>query len=271
MFKAGSSARGKMRAPAFPAVPEDVRINVIRGAAGVVGIIGQRTPLGRHFGRFVCVDCPRESHVPPYLPFGLNIHQREHLERHPGHQIIFYCFDHCEFEDDRDLPGRPPQPWDLPQPEGEGANVPQVPTVVMQALEVLTAAGYDVTPPESLHEPPPLVVTHAEAEVLKLVRANPGITSRSIAEIRGVTISTITTLLHLLQAGRLVRKERARVQGGIFGWFAVGDRRIGNVPARCKVRWSPRPIATIRPPVAALLAAPRLGSESAPVRAMFRH
>jgi len=40
----------------------------------------------------ICLDCPRSHHLPPFLPFFLPIHVREHLERHPAHAIRWWCW-----------------------------------------------------------------------------------------------------------------------------------------------------------------------------------
>lgn len=216
------------------ATQENTRRHVIRLAAGVVDTIGLRTPEGRHFGRFICADCPRERHVPPYLPFGLDSHRREHLERHPGHQVKFYCFDHCTFEDDGDLLTLP-QPWDIAGKVESCRRRQNLSPQVQVALEVLRRAGYlPPTPPPLLPPPEPLLFTHGEAEVLKLVRAHPGTLTREIAAARGLERSTITAYLVGLHKGRHVRLEIGR-------WYPVGDRAIGKVTAKEKVRWVRRP------------------------------
>ena len=213
---------------------ENTRRLVIRQAAGVVETIGLRTPEGRHFGRFICVDCPRERHVPPYLPFGLDSHKREHLEQHPGHQVKFYCFDHCTFEDDENLLALP-QPWGVADKVESSLRKENLTPQVQVALEVLRRAGYLLPAAPALLPPPaPLLFTHGEGEVLKLVRGHPGVLTREIAARRGLARTTITGLLVGLHRGRHVRLEIGR-------WYPVGDRAIGKVTAKEKVRWVRRP------------------------------
>ena len=69
-----------------------------RRAAGVDGVVGQGAP-GRHFGRWLCLDCPRDQHEPPFLPFRLPIHIREHRERFPRHAFAWWCWDHLMVEE----------------------------------------------------------------------------------------------------------------------------------------------------------------------------
>lgn len=69
-----------------------------RRAAGVADYVGQGAP-GRHFGRWLCLNCPRDWHEPPFLPFRLRIHVREHRQRFPGHAIAWWCWDHLMVED----------------------------------------------------------------------------------------------------------------------------------------------------------------------------
>ncbi len=68
-----------------------------RRAAGVADYVGQGAP-GRHFGRWLCLNCPRDWHEPPFLPFRLRIHVREHRERFPDHAIAWWCWDHLMVE-----------------------------------------------------------------------------------------------------------------------------------------------------------------------------
>ncbi len=71
--------------------------DLYRRAAGVADYIGQGAP-GRHFGRWLCLNCPRDWHEPPFLPFRLPIHIREHRERFPDHAIAWWCWDHLMIE-----------------------------------------------------------------------------------------------------------------------------------------------------------------------------
>lgn len=70
----------------------------LRRAAGVADYVGQGAP-GRHFGRWLCLNCPRDQHEPPFLPFRLPIHIREHRERYPDHGIAWWCWDHLMVEE----------------------------------------------------------------------------------------------------------------------------------------------------------------------------
>lgn len=69
-----------------------------RRAAGVAGVVGNGAP-GRHFGRWLCLDCPRDWHEPPFLPFRLPIHIREHRRRFRRHAIAWWCWDHLMVEE----------------------------------------------------------------------------------------------------------------------------------------------------------------------------
>lgn len=69
-----------------------------RRAAGVAGVVGNGAP-GRHFGRWLCLDCPRDHHEPPFLPFRLPIHIREHRRRFRRHAIAWWCWDHLMVEE----------------------------------------------------------------------------------------------------------------------------------------------------------------------------
>ena len=71
--------------------------DLYRRAAGVADYVGQGAP-GRHFGRWLCLNCPRDWHEPPFLPFRLPIHIREHRERFPDHAIAWWCWDHLMVE-----------------------------------------------------------------------------------------------------------------------------------------------------------------------------
>lgn len=71
---------------------------VYRRAAGVDGYIGQGSP-GRHFGRWLCLNCPNARHEPPLQPFRLPIHIREHRERFPTHVFAWWCWDHICIEE----------------------------------------------------------------------------------------------------------------------------------------------------------------------------
>lgn len=77
---------------------QDYVTRLIRQAAGVAAFVG-RGREGSHLGRWICLDCPRERHTPPYLPLALPLHRREHLERHPGHEVRFWCWDCMELEE----------------------------------------------------------------------------------------------------------------------------------------------------------------------------
>ncbi len=68
-----------------------------RRAAGVADYVGQGAP-GRHFGRWLCLNCPRDHHEPPFLPFGLQLHIREHWQGFPDHVIAWWCWDHVQVE-----------------------------------------------------------------------------------------------------------------------------------------------------------------------------
>lgn len=68
-----------------------------RRAAGVADYIGQGAP-GRHYGRWLCLNCPRDHHEPPFLPFGLQLHIREHWQRFPDHVVAWWCWDHVQVE-----------------------------------------------------------------------------------------------------------------------------------------------------------------------------
>ncbi len=54
----------------------------------------------RHWGRWVCVRCPREWHDPPYLPLRFGAHVQQHQQRHRGvHTVRWWCFEHLAFEE----------------------------------------------------------------------------------------------------------------------------------------------------------------------------
>ena len=69
-----------------------------RRAAGVADYVGNGAP-GRHFGRWICLNCPRDHHEPPFLPFRLPIHIREHRQRFRRHAIAWWCWDHLAVEE----------------------------------------------------------------------------------------------------------------------------------------------------------------------------
>jgi hypothetical protein len=57
-----------------------------------------RGPRNACYGRRVCTDCPREHYAPPFLPFGLAVHIRQHRRRFPSHQFAFWCWLHLRME-----------------------------------------------------------------------------------------------------------------------------------------------------------------------------
>lgn len=50
------------------------------------------------------MDCPRDHHTPPFLPFALPVHERLHIERFPDHRIRWWCWDHMAIEPEGDEP-----------------------------------------------------------------------------------------------------------------------------------------------------------------------
>ncbi len=42
-------------------------------------------------GHWICWDCPREWHTPPYLPFTFRTHITTHLRRFSRHLILWWC------------------------------------------------------------------------------------------------------------------------------------------------------------------------------------
>jgi hypothetical protein len=71
--------------------------HLIRRAAGVADRVGRGSSRWC-FGRYICLSCPRDRHLPPFLPFALPIHRREHRARYPHHTIRWWCWDHCQIE-----------------------------------------------------------------------------------------------------------------------------------------------------------------------------
>ena len=66
-------------------------------AAALTGY-AERGPPGRHAGRWIRLDCPRDWHNPPFLPFRLPIHIREHRQRFPRHAFAWWCADDLAVE-----------------------------------------------------------------------------------------------------------------------------------------------------------------------------
>lgn len=50
-------------------------------------------------GRYLCLHCPRDQHLPPFLPFRFQTHIRRHLRRFPTHLVTWWCWDHCALEE----------------------------------------------------------------------------------------------------------------------------------------------------------------------------
>ena len=71
--------------------------HLVRQAAGVADRVGRGSSRWC-FGRYICLSCPRDHHLPPFLPFALPIHRREHHARYPHHAIRWWCWDHCQLE-----------------------------------------------------------------------------------------------------------------------------------------------------------------------------
>jgi len=69
-----------------------------RRPEGVAVYVGQGAP-GRHFGRWLCLNCPRDHHDPPFLPFARPGHIREHRRLYPRHAIAWWCWDHLVIEE----------------------------------------------------------------------------------------------------------------------------------------------------------------------------
>lgn len=75
---------------------------------------------------------------------------------------------------------------------------------------------------EPSEEEPKVVLSYSEAEMLKVVRADPGISSVEIARRRGVTRTRVTDLLvKLAKGGHVQRQGRS--------WCATHNRPIGKV------------------------------------------
>ena len=232
------------------------RLALIRRAAGVDNYIGQGAP-GYHFGRYICLHCSDDRHVPPYRPFRLDTHIQQHLVSNPDHRVRFYCWDCGELEDKwrLDSPSNvavPPQIVLAPpgQEKAEVSPLPSLPMpvkpsssvhpfVVLTALSVLKKAGIIAypSPPVAqrlgLPEPEIILLSHSEAESLRAIRETPGITTRAIAEKLGLVRHTITGAVRMLSAGGHMRRGEYEDAEKLY---PIGDRPIGHVRPRERAR-----------------------------------
>lgn len=77
--------------------------HLVRRAAGVADRVG-RGSSHWCFGRYICLNCPTDRHLPPFQPFALPIHIREHRARYPHHAICWWCWDHLQIEPEGGAP-----------------------------------------------------------------------------------------------------------------------------------------------------------------------
>ena len=220
------------------APPEAQRRRVIRKAAGGLAAIVHDDD--EHTGRWVCPECPDDRFTPPFLAFGLlRIHRREH-EARTGHHLLLYCYVCCDFHD----PAAAGVPLGVrwlaegPPPlsaTGLGA--------VLAALETLRRVGYSVNvlaeEPPALPEPERVLLPWAEVETLRLIRAQPGITSRQVAAIMGLARTTVRDRLKLLKRAGHVRDDGMDA-GGFHRLYPAHDKPLRKVRPRSIVNYRSR-------------------------------
>ena len=214
------------------APPEAQRRSVIRQASGQYHL----SDAEGHQGRYVCPECPDKRHIPPFRPFALELHIREHEER-TGHRVHVYCYVCCDFHTTEAMEAPLEITW-------LGAGPPERPLEgpesVLAAMEVLRRAGFLVrvsTGPPALPEPELVLLPYTEAETLKLVRERPGITTREIAKHFGLAPSTVKTTVRMLKLGGHITSD-----GFNDGWqrlYPTHDQPIGKVRPREQVIWRP--------------------------------
>lgn len=205
--------------------------------------MGRGAP-GFHYGRYVCISCPGDDrHVPPYRPFALDTHIRQHLSREPSHVVAYWCYDDMIFEDEwrnLDAPYRSPEkPLVIARrPNRLALRSPVPPTAVLAALETLRRAGYCLDGKAPTPEPEKVYLTASEAEALAIIKRRAGITVPELSERLGVSYSTARNRVRMLSAAGCIRGE---IRVWEDGWqvprrlFAVHDKPIAITEPRQKV------------------------------------
>ena len=216
------------------APPEAQRRKVIRLAAGCYNL----NDAEGHQGRFVCPDCPDDRFVPPFQPFALNLHIREHEEA-TGHRIHVYCYVCCDFHTTEAMETPLEITW-------LAENAPETPLIgpgaVLAAMEVLRQAGYlvRVATAPALPEPPIVLLMYREKTTLEAIRERPGTTVTELAEVLSLKRQNVGFYVRLLLRGGHIRTDGNAVKGR---WNSPGhlypthDRPLGNVRPREPTRF----------------------------------